>query len=331
MCVLRGVRAGVSHGGDYGEAGAVPGTALGVSDGANDVYILRRGLSDGSVHQGRPDREGARRGGRTGQSGTVVREGAVRAGLRAPSGSADGAFDPKEREVGAGHLGRCPGTGGVQIPGAEGAIRRRCVGGAVFGQVHERGELRVPEVRAHRVRDEQRGSLCAAVSRFNGGGIGRGLWKRGDDEFGAGDRGRGCDFGDRIEYDRGASRDRKFDQARGRIQGREADPRGSAGDRVVGVRDGVAASEERDGRGVAEWDHARDPQGGLAGRGVHCGAHGGVRGIQEGDRGIYAGARGGDHGDSGGADRGGRADLCSGGARHDCVFDGDHPAYDGGG
>ena len=160
---LWGVRGHVPDGGDHGPRGRAARRTRHLDP--HDMPVLRHRVRDGcggSEPADRPDSPAPRC---AGQQGALVRQGSLRAPVRACVGPRAVAHDPH----GDGLEGRGLGRGvrhdrGEAGRDSQGERARFCGGlGVVAG--HQRGELPRPEVRARGAGLEQRGLLCARVPR----------------------------------------------------------------------------------------------------------------------------------------------------------------------
>ena len=267
---LRRMRAGVPD--RRADAGARRRARGGRQAGRVAVPVLRRRLPAHLQRQGQPHplRRGPRR---PGQPLAPVREGPLRLRLRAPSASADdAAHPPRRRAAEARRLhdgsrardGRLPrgdlGRGArfrrrhaAQDPRSRrpGVARR-----VRLGEGQQRGGLPVPEARPHRLSQQQRRPLHAALPRVVGGGaarrhrLGRGL-ESGDGR----DEGRGR-HPHRRQSDGEPSGRRDLAQERGQER-HQADRLRPAPLRPRPPRAPLPAVQGRHRRRVAELDDAR--------------------------------------------------------------------------
>ena len=244
------------------------------------LSLLRRRLPGHLRGEGRSDRRrrGARR---AGEPRAAMRERTLRLRLRAASAPADEAADPAaERGEACGRHGR-PGEsvdafprgdlGGGAGPGRVGPPahpRRARTGrarGLRFRQGLERGGVSVPEARAHRLPDQQRGPLhpplpCLVGRRAHGGA-----------QFGGRDgavRGgarRGGDPGRRRQSGHQSSCGGDLHQERREAARREAHRDGSAPAAALAACVSASRLHARDRRCPPQRDAPHDHRGGARG------------------------------------------------------------------
>ena len=212
--------------------------------------------------------------------------------------------------------------------GNQGGLRARQYRRALLGQVHERGELRLPEIHPGGGRHEQRGPLRQAVPRLDGRRPGQGVRLRRHDQLHRRDQARRMHLRHRLEHDRGASRDRPGHQGGGRPERRETHRGRPAGHRPGPLRRGAPGPQARHRRGADQRHDERDRVGEAAQRAVHPGADGGLRGAGRDDQGLHARKGGSNHDRPGRGDPPGGAPLRHHLARQHHLQHGDHPAHD---
>ncbi len=181
---LRRVHPGLPGGRPDGEAGLrqqaeEKGRA---EKSGHHLPVLRRRLPAGALDQGRQDRQGQGRG-LGAQLRRHLRQGPLRPRFRPAPRPPDQALDPQGRQAGGSQLGRSAGPGGRQARRHQEGARPRRPGRPLVGQVHQRGEFRLPEVRAHGFRLQQRRPLRPPVPRLDRGRPGPLLRLRRHDQF----------------------------------------------------------------------------------------------------------------------------------------------------
>ena len=213
--------------------------------GGIGVPVLRRRLPAHLQRQGQQDpvRQRPRR---PGQPQPPVRQGALRLRLRTPSAAPDQAADPpcrcaqarrlhdgpqrRDEHLPRGHVGRGARSRRRHAQAPARPARPLCAGRLRLGQGQQRRGLPVPEAGAHRLRQQQRRPLHAAVPRLQRGGAARGHRLRRGQQPGDGrDAGRGGDP-DRRQPDGESSGRGHLDEERRRRR-HQADRDGSAAQR----------------------------------------------------------------------------------------------------
>ena len=234
--------------------------------------VLRRRLPADLQHPRRADRQ-RRRPRRPGQPRPAVREGPLRLRLCRPSAAADeaagapcrGAEEPRPHPrpgrlaggVPRGELGRGARRRRRRAGKAARRARREVARRLRLGQGQQRGGLPVPEAGAHRLRQQQRRPLHAAVPCVERGGAARRRRLGGGEQSGR--RCRACrpDLRHRLEPDLEPSGRRDLDEER-RAARRAHRARRPAPHRPRAARLAHAAVQRRHRRGDAQ---RADPHG----------------------------------------------------------------------
>ena len=256
--------------------------AAGRPQGRLGVPVLRRGLSHHLQRQGREDCQRGRSR-RPGQSQPPVREGPLRLRLRAPSAAAHQAAHSQARRAqelrrraparatgarcSAKRVGKKRWPSRPATQGLARHARQDDAGRLRLRQGQQRGGLPVPEAGAHRIRQQQRRPLHAAVPCVERRGAARRRrLGRGEQP---GQRRRACraDLHHRLQPDRQSSGGRHLDEER-REARHEDRARGPAAHRHQQASMAYAAVQGRHRRRHAQCAHPRGDRRGSGRRGI---------------------------------------------------------------